>query len=222
MKSSLFYTDKYKEIERKVAEFLNSRQDYLSTSTVESTRAVGDAMQDILADSFPAILGSVCAQYSANFARRSMADLAFEDQDGFYYIVDVKTHRLDTKFNMPNLTSVERIARFYEDDKSYFVVLFINYRIEGIKAVVEEVHFVPIEFLSWNCLTIGALGWGQIQIANSNIIEINPGYSRKKWMLELCDALLEFYPKEIEKISYRIERFREIRDRWAQKPESIG
>ena len=29
---------------------------------------------------------------------------------------------------------------------------------------VQKVHFVPIEFLSWDCLTIGALGWGQIQI----------------------------------------------------------
>ncbi len=52
-----------------------------------------------------------------------MADLAFEDLDGYYYVVDVKTHRLSTKFNMPNLTSVERLARFYEDDKNYFVVL---------------------------------------------------------------------------------------------------
>lgn len=38
-----------------------------------------------------------------------MADLAFKDPDGFYYIVDVKTHRLGTAFNMPNLTSVERL-----------------------------------------------------------------------------------------------------------------
>ena len=46
-----------------------------------------------------------------------MADLAFTDKDDCYYIVEVKTHRLDTTFNMPNLTSVERMSRFYEDDK---------------------------------------------------------------------------------------------------------
>lgn len=40
-----------------------------------------------------------------------MADIAFKDRDDFYYVVDVKTHREDTKFNMPNLTSVERLAR---------------------------------------------------------------------------------------------------------------
>ncbi|MDI7246627.1 MAG: hypothetical protein QME92_04030 [Bacillota bacterium] len=219
MKSSLFFTGKHKEIELRILEFLNSRQDYLSASTVESTRAVGDAMQDILAENFASILGELCGRYSAQFARRSMADLAFEDQDGFYYVVDVKSHRLDTSFNMPNLTSVDRIARLYEDDRSYFAVLFIDYRIRGITAVVETVRFAPIEFLSWNCLTIGALGWGQIQVANSNMIEIRPGYSRKKWMIELCDTLLEFYPREIEKIGHRIARFEELRQHWLQKPD---
>lgn len=94
-----------------------------------------------------------------------MADLAFTDKDDFYYVVDVKTHRLDTKFNMPNLTSVERLARFYEDDKNYFVILKVNYKVKGLKIIIEKVIFVPIEFLSWDCLTIGALfGFG----SNSN------------------------------------------------------
>ena len=55
-----------------------------------------------------------------------MADLAFTDKDDCYYIADVKTHRLDTTFNMPNLISVERLSRFYEDDKNYFVILKVN------------------------------------------------------------------------------------------------
>ena len=92
-----------------------------------------------------------------------MADMAFEDPDGAYYVVDVKTHRLSTAFNMPNLTSVERLARFYEDDGNYFVVLMVTYEIEGLRAVVEQVTFVPIEFLDWGCLTIGALGWDRFR-----------------------------------------------------------
>ena len=143
-----------------------------------------------------------------------MADLAFEDADAIYYVVDVKTHRLSTKFNMPNLTSVERLSRFYEDDKNYFVVLMVAYDIDDLHAVIEHVTFVPIEFLGWDCLTIGALGWGQIQIANSNRITINPQYFRKSWMIEFCDTMLEFYPKEIAKIGHRIERFRKIREEW--------
>jgi len=220
MKSSLFYSDRYKVVQSKVKDFLNRQDEFLSGSTVKSTRAVGDAIQDILSEHFQSILGKdICANYSSDFARRAMADLAFEDTDRFYYVVDVKTHRLSTKFNMPNLTSVERLARFYEDDKNYFVLLMVDYEIEGLRAVIENITFVPIEFLGWDCLTIGALGWGQIQIANSNLVTINPGHSRKKWMIELCDTLLEFYPKEIAKIDKRIERFKRIRAQWRKRIE---
>jgi hypothetical protein len=119
----------------------------------------------LLEQNFDKLLGEACAEYSASFARRAMADLAFRDAQGCYYIVDVKTHRTDTKFNMPNLTSVERLARFYEDDANYFVLLLVSYHIEDTKVAVTGVKFAPIEFLDWDCLTMGALGWGQIQIA---------------------------------------------------------
>ena len=117
---------------------------------------------------------------------------------------------------MPNLTSVERLARFYEDDKNYFVVLVIAYNLLRSHVKVEGVHFVPIEFLSWDCLTIGALGWGQIQIANSNNILITP-QGRKKWMIELCNTLFEFYPTEIGKIKERIGYFKKVKARWLAK-----
>ena len=148
-----------------------------------------------------------------------MADLAFKDVDGYYYIIDVKSHRVSTNFNMPNLTSVERLARFYEDDMNYFVLLLVQYDLQGEQAVFSRVHFVPIEFLSWDCLTVGALGWGQIQITNSNNIIVDQQPSRKLWMLQLCEVMLEFYPKEIEKIGDRLRRFEEIKAYWLDKKE---
>ncbi|MCY3020696.1 MAG: hypothetical protein NTW87_16890 [Planctomycetota bacterium] len=220
MRSRLFYGGEYRRIEAEIAKLLNSQPDFLSVRTADSTRATGDAIQEILADKFQALLGGICKEYSADFARRAMADLAFKDTDDIYYVVDVKTHRKEQGFHMPNLTSVERLARFYEDDMNCFVVLTVSYRIEGTKVTAEDVHFVPIEFLSWKCLTIGALGWGQIQIANSDHIDVVPEYSRKKWMLELCDTLFEFYPHEISKIGKRIDHFKKIRERWEKKAES--
>jgi len=220
MKSEIFYTEAYKKIESEIKNFLNKYPDFLSNDTAISTRATGDAIQHILEDNFQNIIGSLSRKYSAGFARRSMADLAFIDENNIYYIVDVKTHRLETKFNMPNLTSVERLARFYEDDTNYYVVLMVAYSVVSkIHIQVKKVYFVPIEFLSWKCLTIGALGWGQIQIANANNIIIQPGYSRKKWMLELCDALFEFYPQEIEKVKNRIEYFKKVRKQWEKKTD---
>ena len=193
MNSKLFYTEAFRSIEERIASFLNSQGEFLSARSASSTRAAGDAIQDLVAENFQTIGGDQVFNYSSTFARRAMADLAFYDADGLYYIVDVKTHRLDTKFNMPNLTSVERLARFYEDDKNYFVILIIAYNLEGVRVTVSKVHFVPIEFLSWECLTIGALGWGQIQIANSNKIVITPSNNRKAWMIYLCYTLFLFF-----------------------------
>jgi hypothetical protein len=219
-KSQIFYTNKYKAIERAIVTLVNSQPDFLSARTAVSTRAVGDAIQTILSEQFQSLLGDLCAEYSAEFARRAMADLAFTDREGFYYVVDVKTHRLETQFNMPNLTSVERLARFYEDDRNYFVALIVKYAIEGTKVRVKRAHFLPIEFLAWDCLTIGALGWGQIQIANTNVVNVNEGYSRKKWMIELCDVMLDFYPKEIGKIKDRIAYFERVKRYWQRKAET--
>ncbi|MEO0116546.1 MAG: hypothetical protein ABIK97_03270 [candidate division WOR-3 bacterium] len=220
MKSQIFYTDTYKKIEIKIKEFLNKQPDFLTKATVTSTRATGDAIQTILGENFQSIVGSVVKEYSTDFARRAMADFAFTDQDNFYYLVDVKTHRLETKFNMPNLTSVVRLARFYKDDRNYYVILLIAYQvISGIHIKVEKVHFVPIEFLSWDCLTVGALGWGQIQIANANNIKTNPKYSRKKWMLEMCEVLFRFYPREIEKVKNRLEYFKKIEKYWRERTD---
>lgn len=218
--SLLFHSGRYREVEKQIRTFLNEHEEFLTARTAESPRAVGDAIQEILTDRFPTIVGEdVCATYSASFARRAMADLAFEDADGRYYVVDVKTHRLSTKFNMPNLTSVERLARFYEDDNNFFVLLMVDYEASGLRVSVERVTFAPIEYLSWDCLTIGALGWGQIQIANSNRLIVCPQQSRRHWMIDMCDALLEFYPKEIAKIDARIEHFRKVRERWSNRSQ---
>jgi len=201
---------------------LNSQADFLTERTADSTRAVGDALQDIISDEFDKILGDkLVKEYSMDFARRAMADLAFEDFDGYYYLIDVKTHRLSTLFNMPNLTSVHRLARLYEDDKNYFCFLIIPYNIERIKVNVSDIRFIPIEFLSWDCLSIGALGWGQLQIANSNKITVIDKNSRKRWMIEMCDRLIEFYPNEILKLNERIGYSRKVREFWENKPNDI-
>jgi hypothetical protein len=219
VKSPIFTSGDHARVEAKVLKLLNQHADFLSERTAESTRAAGDAIQSIIEDKFEEVLGEHCAEYSASFARRAMADLAFKDKAGNYYVVDVKTHREGTAFNMPNLTSVDRIARFYEDDTNYFVLLIVKYAVSGIKVKVSKIHFVPIEYLKWDCLTIGALGTGQIQIANAKYIEIDSTKTRRAWMLEFCDTVLEFYPREITKITKRIGKFEKIKEFWLAKPD---
>ncbi len=95
-KSAIFFQNYYKDIEKKILQFLNSQPEFLSSRTAQSPRAVGDAIESILVENFGKIMGDLVKEYSSSFARRAMADLAFTDKDDFYYVVDVKTHRLDT------------------------------------------------------------------------------------------------------------------------------
>src|SRR5437870_2386301 len=125
-RSSIFYTDRYKLLEEAITNTLNSHPEFLSIETALSPRAVGDAVQYVLSRQFGSLLGDLSASYSDTFARQAMADFAFTDRDGLYYVIDVKTHRLDAHFSMPNLISVERLTRFYEDDQNYFVILLVK------------------------------------------------------------------------------------------------
>ena len=219
MKSRFYYDGHHQAVATSIRDHLNSISDFLTPQTANSPRAVGDALESIVAEQFDAFLGAWCAEYSSDFARRAMADLAFTDREGIYSVVDVKTHREDTRFNMPNLTSVDRLTRFYESDANVFALMLISYSIQGTSLTASDIIFAPIEFLDWDCLTVGALGWGQIQIANANEVRVRHRYSRKRWMLQLCDAMMEFYPREIDKIHSRMERFTNVRAYWESKQD---
>ena len=186
--------------------------------SLSSPRAVGDAVQEYLADSG---LGTVLSKHGIDikneFGRRAMEDMAFKDSDDNYYAVDVKTHNLDTDFNMPNLISVKRLATFYKnDDKNHFCILIVSYHVSNDAILFEECHFKKIESFCWDCLTLGALGWGQIQISNANNLSFS-NQSRKAWMLKLCDKLYTFYDEEIAKIGERKSWFQSIKEYWEAK-----
>jgi hypothetical protein len=218
--NTLFSSANRRYIEERTLQELNAVK-LMSKRTLNSPRAVGDAVQDYLeANLHRCFPSNLAIKHSGSFARRSMQDYAFEDTDGAYYAVDFKTHSLDTKFNMPNITSVERLARFYQDSKHYFILLIVAYRIQEDNLLFSDCIFAPIEMFDWSCLTIGALGWGQIQIANSNNITISETNTRKKWMLELCEALEIFYPNEVLKISGRIDYFKNVRQFWESQPNA--
>ena len=215
-KNPIFYTNTYKKIEAKVKYLLNDHEDFLSTRIPRNVREVGDTVETIIKENFHKILGDLNIEYFVK-PPRFMANFAFKTADDYYHVIDIITYRTDTKFDLPNLISVERLSRFYEVDRNYFVLLLIRYSVEDISNKATHVQFVPIEFLGWDCLAIDNIGWGEIQIANAKRIMVNPQYSRKEWMIELCNTLTKFYPREIAKINDYIKHFEKTREFWLGK-----
>lgn len=187
------------------------------THALASPRAVGDAVQTFLANRlqncFPP---HTIRSFESGFERRSMEDMAFYDAAGNYYAIDVKTHNLGTNFNMPNLISVRRLARFYENDTNTYLLLIVEYELTPAGLHYTGCHFYPIEHIRWECLTLGALGWGQIQIANANHILFDTTQTRQGWMLQLCDNVQAFYDVELGKIGERRTWFDTVREYWTQ------
>ena len=208
------------ELSNKILEILNrDAQTIVSVNSISSPRSIGDAVQEFLAQRglAEALAEIGISHIDSDFSRRSMEDIAFEDNSGNYYAVDVKTHNLSTQFNMPNLISVRRIANFYKNDKNTFCILIVSYKVVDNKLEYGKCNFKPIEAFSWNCLTFGALGWGQIQIANANTLIFDENVSRKQWMLNMYDKLETFYDEEIGKIAERKDWFSKIRQEWESK-----
>lgn len=220
MTYQLITNSEYQEIERNIIKMLNHQgQKIVSPISLQSPRAIGDAVQDFLSQYLcSCIPAGIIQHYETGFQRRSMEDMAFYDRNDYYYAVDAKTHNKNTAFNMPNLISVKRLANFYMNDKNFFNILIIEYTIEKNKIRYSNCHFNPIEQFSWDCLTLGALGWGQIQIANSNHLIFNPALSRKEWMMKMCEMLEIFYQEELGKIGERITWFHSIKNFWKQHP----
>lgn len=204
-----------------VLQLLNSKgQHIVGKRSLNSPRAVGDAVQEFLCEKEglrQCIPHDKLQSFETDFQRRSMEDMAFYDRDNQYYAVDCKTHNLSTAFNMPNLISVRRLANFYKNDTNSFCILIVAYKVEDNNIIYKDCFFKPIEAFSWDCLTIGALGWGQIKIANSNVLKFNEVINRKEWMLQLCNNIEMFYDEEISKISERKNWFYEIKDYWTKR-----
>ena len=204
-----------------VLNLLNTKgKNIVEGRALNSPRAVGDAVQLFLSEQggLKNCIPTGCLKsFERDFERRSMEDMAFYDVKNQYYAVDCKTHNLSTFFNMPNLISVRRLANFYKNDNNTFCILIVEYKVENGGIVYNKCHFKPIEASSWKCLTIGALGWGQIQIKDANVLKFNKSVNRKKWMIKLCDLLEAFYDEEIGKIGERKLWFNDIKEYWISK-----
>lgn len=211
----------FNDIEAAVLMLLQTNgRNIVGKRSLNSPRAIGDAVQEFLSEQGglqQCIPQQYLSSFESDFERRSMEDMAFFDTNGRYYAIDCKTHNLNTSFNMPNLISVRRLANFYKNDSNVFCILIVEYEVVQGELHYRKCYFRPIEMFSWDCLTLGALGWGQIQIANANKLNFNEKLDRKSWMLQLCNILDSFYDEEIGKIQDRKLWFNDIKQYWLNK-----
>jgi len=218
MKNKLFYTKKYKKVTEKILEFLND-QDSKKLGIPNTPREIGDRVGRVLANNFEDFVGDFGTEFFADDAHKKIANVTFRGSDGIKYFINVVTHRISAKFSRPNITAVERLAKLYEDDNNVFVVLVVHYDTNVSKDCFKEISFLPIEFISWESLTFGLLGRGQVQIEKAKDIIENFGCNRKEWMLEFAKQLNRFYVDAADKIVKQLKLSHKIQDDWDEKED---
>ena len=142
---------------------------------------------------------SIKESYEAK-SKRSIEDVGLITTDYDDIKIDIKTHDSESDLSMPNLISISRIKKFYENDKNLLLYVFVKYHTDNNSIQVSEVIVKSIEQIDWSCLTIGNLGKGQLQITNMNDISFNDFLSRKDWMKRLSYDVIIYYRSLINKI----------------------
>ena len=175
------------KLKNRIDSFLESSELNISSNIVNKPRAVAEAFEEHIKSNFERILENDGTNYQPSTRAKATADLSFEDFEGNYYAIDIKTHCLG-KWGMPNVISYKKLDKFYEHDTNNFVVLLVEYSILNNKVTVERASLVPIEHLSWTCLAVqGTLG--QIQIKNAEKIVVDP-IDREIWLREFYNQVL--------------------------------
>ncbi|MGD9782101.1 MAG: hypothetical protein AB7V14_08105 [Kiritimatiellia bacterium] len=80
------------------------------------------------------------------------------------HAVNVKSNNVDKQNYSPNMISIKIMHKWVYEDKKELSFIFVDYR-ESNKSIIilKETKPIPIERISWDCLSIEAQGYGVIQ-----------------------------------------------------------
>lgn len=118
------------------------------------------------------------------------------------HAVNVKSNNVDKQNYSPNMISIKKMHLWVFEARNELSFIFVDYREDGNKLeILNETGLIPIEQISWECLSIEAQGYGVIQkVSPLKII-------RKQTKREFYIGFLTAYKKYIEKERKKHERF---------------
>ena len=163
-------------------------EDELDGSNIQQ-RGAGDKIEKIISDHVVSMdTGVVDILLESASSNRSMEDFQLTKGDQVYKF-DIKTRDVGKDFSMPNLGSIDRIRKFYENINNHMLYVFVTYdntHLDGEKVItILDIKVVCMEELDWSILTIGNLGKGQLQIKNMKNDLVYTDMGRENWYIEL-------------------------------------
>lgn len=138
----------------------------------------------------------------ATTTRKAIGDFMLSDK----HAVNVKSNNVDKQNYSPNMISIKKMHVWVYEERKELSFLFIDYREHGAKfKILKETGPIPIERISWDCLTIEAQGYGVIQMSSS--LKIAPKQTKRDFYEGFLVAYNKYRQKELKKHEKFSKRF---------------
>ena len=92
--------------------------------------------------------------------RKAIGDFMLADN----HAVNVKSNNVAKQNYSPNMISIKKMHKWVFEERKDLSFIFVDYQEEGDDLkILNETELIPIEHISWDCLSIEAQGYGVIQ-----------------------------------------------------------
>ncbi len=79
------------------------------------------------------------------------------------HAVNIKSNNVNKQNYSPNMISIKKMHKWVFEDRNELSFIFVDYEGGRELKILREEGPIPIEKISWDCLTIEAQGYGVIQ-----------------------------------------------------------
>lgn len=162
-------------------------------------------------DSYKKIQELIAKKYGKNTGtKKAIGDFMISEN----HAVNVKSNNVDKENYSPNMISIKRMHQWVFEARNELSFIFVDYKEKGNELeILEESELIPIEQISWDCLTIEAQGYGVIQKCAP--LKLNYAQTKRDFYKGFLAAYKKYRQKEYNKHEEFVKRF--IKD-----PDSIN
>ena len=149
----------------------------------------------IVMDTYEKIENMIADKYGAGTTtRKAIGDFMLSDT----HAVNVKSNNVKKQNYSPNMISIKKMHKWVYEQKNDLSFIFVDYEINGENiSVLNETALIPIEHLSWDCLSIEAQGYGVIQMNRS--LTVCDSQTKQEFYKGFLKAYDKFMQKERKK-----------------------
>jgi hypothetical protein len=146
-------------------------------------------------DAYEAIQAMVAKKYGkAVTTRKAIGDFMLSET----HAVNVKSNNVDKTNYSPNMISIKKLHEWVYEDRNQLSFIFVDYREgkDGLE-ILNETKPIPVEQISWDCLTIEAQGYGVIQMCDCR--KIVKDQTKRDFYVGFLKAYDKYRLKELRK-----------------------